>query len=319
MTIKNVEIVQPLEDILSQLRAELHVEGIKLLEKAPRESGNNIQMQCIYHGNGQERKPSMGIRKDTGICHCFACNTTVGLDEFISNCFGYNDCGVYGWAWLIQNFVTLEKGDNRVVKLKISTNRNNVADINSSIEVVSEEELDKYRYYHTYWKKRGITEDWLIELFDLGYDKSTKCITMPNHNKEGQCEFVAKRSVKTKFFNYPADASKMCYGIYQLYQLEEFPKEVWITESMIDALRLWQTERFAVALNGLGNDRQFKELTEMPCRCFILATDMDEKGQEARDRIKKNVKHKFFKEAIIPHKDIGECTDDEIEEIEVII
>lgn len=43
MIIKNVEIVQPLEDILSQLRAELHMKGIKLLEKDPRESGHNIQ------------------------------------------------------------------------------------------------------------------------------------------------------------------------------------------------------------------------------------------------------------------------------------
>lgn len=319
MIIKNVEIVQPLEDVLSQLRAELHMKGIKLLEKEPRESGHNIQCQCIYHSGGNERKPSFGLDKRTGVGHCFACDATVGLDEFISNCFGYNDSGAYGWSWLIQNFVTLEKGENRVVKLKISTNRSSVADINSSIEVVSEEELDSYRYYNEYWDERGITDKDLIEKFDLGYSPSEKMITMPNLNKEGQCEFVAKRSVNTKFFSYPANVSKMCFGIYQLYQLEEFPKEVWIVESMIDALRLWQTGRFACALNGLGNERQFRELTEMPCRCFILATDMDEKGQEARDRIKKYVKHKFFKEAIIPHKDIGECTDEEIEEIEVTI
>lgn len=318
MQIKNVEIMVSLQDILIQLKSELSVRGIDLL-KDIRPSGNNIQVTCPYHNGGHEHKPSGGIHCDTGIFHCFACDTTVGLDEFVSNCFGYNDSGAYGWAWIIQNFVTLEKGEGRIVNVKLGNRRSSSADTDSSATFVSEEELDKYRYYHSYWEKRGIKEDWLIELFDLGYDKATKCITMPNHNKDGDCEFVAKRSVKTKFFNYPADVSKMCYGIYQLYQLEEFPREVWITESMIDALRLWQTGRFAVALNGLGNDRQFRELTEMPNRCFILATDMDERGQEARDRIKKNVKHKFFKEAIIPHKDIGECTDDEIEEIEVII
>ena len=318
MTINNVEFAQPLEDILALLRAELHSRGIQLLEQTPKESGHNIQMQCIYHGNGKERKPSMGIDKNTGMCHCFACQTTVNLPEFISNCFGYNDGGTKGWNWLLKNFVYLEKGDARHVKIDCSRGNSGIRDLGVQ-NYVTEEELDSYRYEHPYWEKRGITEDWLIELFDLGYSPSEKMITMPNHNKEGKCEFVAKRSVKTKFFNYPADVSKMCYGIYQLYQLDEFPREVWIVESMIDALRLWQVGKFACALNGLGNERQFKELTEMPNRAFILATDMDEAGQKARARIRKNVKHKLFYDAMIPHKDIGECSDDEIENIEVIL
>jgi len=321
MNIKNVEIVQPLEDILSQLRAELHIKGIKLLEKDPRESGHNIQCQCIYHGNGQERKPSMGIDKNSGVVHCFACDTTVGLDEFISNCFGYSDNGAYGWSWLIQNFVTLEKGEGRVVNFRMGNRRNSNIDTDSCPTFVSEEELDKYRYYHSYWEKRGIKEDWLIELFDLGYSPSEKMITMPNFNKDGDCEFVAKRSVKTKFFSYPSGSAKPVYGIYQLYQLDEFPKEVWITESMIDCLRLWQVGKFACALNGLGTQSQFKALSDMPCRAFVLATDNDEAGRNARQRIKESVKHKLFYEAIIPthRKDIGEMTDEEILNMEILI
>lgn len=320
MTINNVEFAQPLEDILALLRAELHSRGIQLLEQTPKESGHNIQMQCIYHGNGKERKPSMGIDKNTGMCHCFACQTTVNLPEFISNCFGYNDGGTKGWNWLLKNFVYLEKGDARHVKIDCSRGNNSIRDLGVQ-NYVTEEKLDSYRYEHPYWSKRHITDYDIIEQFDLGYDKETKCITFPNFNKEGDCEFIAKRSVKTKFFNYPADVSKMCYGIYQLYQLEEFPSRVWVTESMLDALRLWQLDIPAIALNGLGNDRQFKEMMQMPCRAFVLATDMDDRGQDARDRIKRNVKHKMFYEVFLPKgcKDISDCTDEQIKNIRIII
>ena len=67
---------------------------------------------------------------------------------------------------------------------------------------------------------------------------------------------------------------------------------------MIDALTCWVYGRPAVALNGLGNDLQFKQLNRMPCRKFILATDMDEAGLKARKRIKSNIKSKLVTEYI---------------------
>lgn len=303
MIIRNVEIVQSLEDILSQLRTELHLEGIKLLEKDPRESGNNIQIQCPYHSAGQERKPSMGIRKDTGICHCFTCGTTVGLDELISNCFGYDDSGACGWAWLLNNFLFGE--------INISFDDSEESE---KINYISEEELDSYRYYHHYWEKRGITDIDLIEFFDLGYDKNSKCITMPVRDIDGNCLFVARRSIYTKFFNYPSGSTKPLYGLYELYQYPEFPKEVWITESIIDCLRLWQNGKFAVALNGLGTTLQYKQINEMPCISVVLATDMDEAGQKARVKLRNKIKGKLIYEVFLPdgRKDIGECTDEEI-------
>ena len=302
MRCNNIEFVQSLEDILTLLRAELHMSGIKLLEKDPRQSGNNLQCQCIYHGGGNERKPSAGIRMTDGIFHCFACDTTVGLDEFISNCFGYSDHGAYGWSWLLQNFIYIQ------------TEYESNDKVSDTISYVTETELDSYRYEHPYWEERGITDPDLKEFFDLGYDKETKCITMPDRDIDGNCLFVARRSVHTKWFNYPAGVQKNCYGIYELYQYETFPSEVWITESMIDCLRLWQVGKFAVALNGVGNKQQYQELNEMPCMSFVLATDMDEAGQRARDRLRKYVRGKLLYEANMPkgRKDIGECTDDEI-------
>ena len=186
--------------------------------------------------------------------------------------------------------------------------------VSESKKYVSEEELDSYRYTHPYWAKRGIVDENIIELFDLGYSKTEQMITMPNYDKYGNCVFVAKRSVKTKFFSYPKNTEKIVYGIYQLYQLDNFPKEVFITESMIDCIYLWQFNKYACALNGLGTAKQFEDLRKMPCREFILATDNDAAGMKARQILHKELYNKLISEVMLPkcRKDINDCSPEEI-------
>lgn len=307
-----------LEDILIELNVQLGV-----FDKR-RDSGKNIMVCCPYH---QERRPSAGIRKSDGLFHCFACQEIHSLPELISFCFGKrNDIvGAFGWQWLNKHFLSLAVEDRKNVKLNFTrpigqsvSNRNNISDSDGDRQkFVSEEELDSYRYTHPYWTERGIINDSIIELFDLGYSSKERMITFPNFDRYGHCLFVAKRSIDKKFFHYPSDVTKHVYGIYQLYKLKEFPKEVYITESMIDCLLLWQYDKYACALNGLGNSVQFRELTEMPCRKFILATDNDKAGLEARKRIKQNVRGKLFTEIMLPamKKDIGECTESEIKHL----
>ena len=114
---------------------------------------------------------------------------------------------------------------------------------------------------------------------------------------------------------------KEVYGIYELYQLPEFPKEVYICESMLDCLYLWTIGKYACALNGLGCEKQYEQLTQMPCRTFILATDNDEAGKKARIKIRKMVKNKIFMDALLPpnRKDINECTLEELKELKVVL
>lgn len=319
MKIDNVEFMNDLYEILTQLQFELKSNRIELLHKII-DGPANVQVCCPYHNYGQERRPSAGISKDTGIFHCFACQEVHTLPEVVSYCFGKNDSGAYGWQWLLRKFVYLETEDGKR-DFKIDCSRNDT-DVHSTgnQNYVSEKELDSYRYECDYWRKRGIVDEEIIEKFDLGYSISEKMITFPNRNIDGNCLFVAKRSIRTKFFHYPSGTTKEVYGIYELYQLEEFPKEVYITESMIDALRLWQVGKYAGALNGLGNSIQFKQLTEMPNRTFILATDSDEAGMKARDRIRKNVKGKLFLDVVWPkgRKDAGECLDEELNNLQII-
>lgn len=332
-----------LHEIISELQSQLHLNGIQLLQKS-HDTPTDIMIQCPYHGNGQEKRPSAGIRKTDGMFHCFACNETHSLIEVISHCFGKDAIGKFGWQWLTKNFATVSIEERDSIQLDFMRKSQNAP---IKIDYVSEEELDKYRYTHPYWKKRKITDEHIIELFDLGYDRDTDCITFPVRNVNGECLFVARRSTKTKYFNYPAGAEKPLYGLYELHKWFDtyskdhsnalsldfdfdidskrpigvnFPQEIIVCESMLDALTAWQYGKYAVAMNGLGTELQFQQLRDLPCRKLVLATDNDKAGMKARDRIKSNVKNKIITEYIFPkdRKDLNELSLSEFEALEEV-
>lgn len=319
--INDIYFACELHDILVKLQMELHAGGSRYLAKM-KIGPTHIQVTCPYHSDGVERKPSAGIRKEDGLLHCFACGEVHSLPEVISHCFEKDDGGMYGMQWLLRNFSATAREENRNVKFDISRNKktsdNNGMAIRSN-NYISDEELEKYRYIHPYMYERGLTDE-VIELFDIGYDRDMQAITFPVRDIRGNCLFIARRSVKTKFFNYPNLSEKSVYGLYELYQLHSFPDEIWITESMIDALRLWGVGLYACALNGLGSNNQYKQLSSMPCRVFVLATDMDKAGLDARKSIKRNVNGKLFKQVFLPpgRKDIGDCSDEELKNLKVI-
>lgn len=336
MIINNIQFNCDLDEIITELQSQLAVNNIPLIQKK-QNTPTDIMIQCPYHGDGQERRPSAGIRKSDGQFHCFACGEVHSLQEVISHCFGhYEDTfGAWGWKWLNKNFATVEVENRKDVDLDFSRNTNNhTADMDSQ-NYVTEEELDKYRYYHPYWKERKITDERLIELFDLGYDKKSRCITFPVRDIQGRTLFIARRSVDTKYFNYPAGVEKPLYGLYEYlteiqksvdklrtqrsgksYFLER-ANELIVCESMLDALTAWQYGKYAVALNGLGNELQFKQLRELSCRKLILATDNDEAGLNARERIRANVKNKLITEYQFPKgkKDLNELDFTEFENL----
>lgn len=348
MIINNVQFNCELEEILTELISQLRANGINLIQKH-KDGPTHIQICCPYHANGMERRPSAGLRKSDGIFHCFACNETHSLSEVISHCFGQDDdvVGKFGWQWLLRNFATVQIEERKDVDLDFSrhstdsvlgiSDRNGSGTCNRSTSFVTEQELDKYRYFHPYMYKRGLTDE-IIELFDIGYDKDTDCITFPVRDASGNTLFVARRSVKSKFFNYPEGVEKPLYGLYELYQqayiqdLIKFPREkefitpskyifvrpfgeIIVCESMLDALSFWTVGKYAVALNGVESELQIKQLKELPCRKIILATDSDEKGMLARQRIRKKIgSRKLITEYIFPkgRKDANECTKEEL-------
>lgn len=326
MIIEGIQFNCELIDILLQLKTELIANKIDLIRKY-KEGPTHIQICCPYHNNGQERRPSAGIRKEDGIFHCFTCGEVHSLPEVISYCFGYTDdiIGKFGMQWLLKNFATVQKEERKDVALDFYRDSKHISNDNS-VCYITEEELDKYRYIHPYMYKRGLTDD-VIEIFDIGYDSSTQTITFPIKDISGNCLFVARRSVKGKFFNYPEGVEKPVYGLYELYHiksdnLNQFPTEVIVCESMLDALSFWTINKYAVALNGLGTERQIRQLLNLPCRKIILATDMDEAGLKARKKLKEQLKNKkIVTEYIFPkgRKDANECTKEELMNLEEVL
>ena len=298
MEVNNHVILDDTQDILIELRKQLELNGVKRFAKFI-DSGNNIQTNCPFHKEGQERKPSFGINKNTGECHCFGCGWSGTLSEMISNCFGKDDFGDYGNKWLIRNFLSVAVESRPDIDVDFYRRKKITSETK---KYISEQELDSYRYTHPYMYKRKLTDE-IIDLFDIGYDKNTECITFPNRDINGNCLFVARRSVKTKFFNYPQDVEKPVYGLYECNICAKtiknwFPNEIIICESMLDALTCWVYGKYAVALNGTGNENQFKTLRNMPNRKFILATDMDEAGLKARERIRQSLGNKIVTEYV---------------------
>ena len=228
----------------------------------------------------------------------------------VSNVFGYDDLGLYGGKWLIRNFLTVQIENRPDILDDPDFIRKQCMIHPINKPYVDEIELDSYRQYHPYMWKRKMTPE-VVDLFDVGYDKKTDCITFPIRDINGNCVFVARRSVKTKFFNYPENVEKPVYGLYELSKIKPYPNEIIICESIIDCITCWVYGKKALALNGLGSDLQFRQLRQMPNRKFILATDMDSAGQKARIRLKGQLDNKLVSEYIWDikmAKDINDMT-----------
>lgn len=324
ITANNTVIMADITTIIAELKSQLASNGIYRFHKTIKTPGN-VMVCCPFHKDGQEKKPSLGILEKDGTCHCFACGWVGSIQEMISLCFGKNDMGAFGSKWLIKNFVSAEVSERPALDLNFDRHKNIPHQ-----QYVTEAELDAYRYTHAYLYKRKMTDE-IIEMFDLGYDKKTNSITFPVRDVNGNTLFVARRNVDRKFYNYPAGVEKPLYGLYEVTKVWEHEPyqvnvtemgvqrnlynipEVIVCEGMFDALTCWVYGKFAVALNGLGNDLQFEQLRRLPCRKLILATDMDEAGLDARERIKKNVPNKIiyeYKWDLNVAKDINDMTED---------
>ncbi len=308
LIVDGVPILENEMTIVETLKNELHNRGIDKLAVIKKSHGN-IQVCCPVHKEGKERKPSCGINLDgkggiePGTVHCFTCGYVASFKEFVSDCFGYNDDGAYGKKWLLENFVSLEAENRKNFKINIKGRCSQ-----HNTKYITEEELDSYRYIHPYMYERHLTDD-IIEKFDVGFDEKTQCLTFPVWDEKGRCVFVARRSVKTKFFNYPKEVSKPIYG---LNFITNSIKQVVVCESIINALTCWTWGIPAVALIGTGSFEQYPILQNSHIRKFLLALDPDSAGDAGRQRFKKNVRGKLILDLNIPvGKDVNDLNKEE--------
>lgn len=284
---------------------------------------DNLVVSCPSHSNGQERKASCGIslrnrltsdgrQIPAGTVHCFSCGYTASLTSLISHCFGHNDGGAFGTQWLLSRFYVTDVDSRRPLSLNMSR------EISTAV-YVSEEELSRYRYVHSYMYDRKMTDD-VIERFDVGYDHETDCITFPVRDVTGGVVSVQRRAVKGKRFvnDTSSERGSVLYGLYEATQVKA--TELYVCESIIDSLTLWSKSKPSVALMGaVPTATQIDMLIRFPARHIILALDNDKAGLIGQDTLISRLRmHKMISRVLMPSgvKDINDMSDDELSDIQ---
>lgn len=274
----NPLLVSELE-VLEELRRQIILNGLNLFNEF-KVTGHNIMTNCPFHKGGQERKPSFGISTRDMTCHCFTCGWVGNLELMISNVFGYDDDGAFGRKWLLKNFVSVSIEHRKPLGIDFARGEKHKP---SRVKTFTEEELDSYRYTHPYMYERGLTDE-IIEKFDIGYDNSTECLTFPVYHIDRSPAFIARRSVRLKYFNYPTGVSKPVYAGERF--VSGMYKQAVISEGILDALTCWVYGIPGMALIGTGTEEQYEILRRLPVRKYIIATDPDPAGQLAAEKLR---------------------------------
>lgn len=304
MDIQNLELQTDIYKILDRLFLELKNRRSDLFSLGYKESGDYLMVQCPYHKFGQEKHPSAEFRKADGFFYCFNCKASHPLPSVISDLLDTN-----GRAWLLENFDGVDTSNREI-------NNFDLPERKAEEKVyIDPKELDKYRTKHAYMYQRKMTDE-IIEKFDIGYDEETECITFPVKDENGNILFIARRSVKTKYFHYPNNVDKPLYGLYEIYREMKNGKKIdtiYVCESMINALTLWSWGYYAIALNGTGSHKQMEMLRKTPFKELILALDPDFAGRKGTAKIKAALEHdKILSEVDIPEgKDVNDFEKDE--------
>lgn len=307
--IGNMPVMTTVYDILLLLQRELHLNHSSLLHTIvqPKNDWQDIQITCPFHKYGLEQKPSCGVTVrekkrgnkiiPAGTYYCFSCSSRGDITDLISYCFGQQDGGLYGQQWILSHFNNFEV-ENRAgfFKKLYLTNEKNV------VQYVTEDELKKYRFTHSYMYKRHLTDE-LIDIYDIGYDKGFQlkedtqpfsCITFPVKDSKGNVVFIARRSIKGKIFHYPREVDKPIYGLYEAKQI--FPQDtiLYICESILNALMFVKWGKPAVALLGTGTHSQIEMLKHLDYRKYVLCLDSDEAGEKGVAKLTKALSNYKF-------------------------
>lgn len=332
ITVWGQPMLTSVPDIIDTLRLELHAGGSELLRDMKMTTGN-IMVTCPFHAEGLERKPSCGVSinetregtkvYDAGTVHCFTCGYTGDIPKMVSDIMGKNDGGQSGYKWLTSKFASVTVENREPLQLNLDRGKSRAERRktleSATVEYVSEEELESYRYVHDYMYFRKLT-DKVIEYFDVGYDQATNSLTFPVKDLTGRALFVQRRAIAAKsFLNEKTPKGKVVYGLHEVYANLEWIEEVFIVESIIDALTLWTYRIPAVATLGvMPTAIQIELIKACPVRTWIVAYDNPKEDQAGADgylRLKNALeRHKMLKYMEYPEgiKDPNDMTPEQL-------
>lgn len=251
-----------------------------------KQSGDDIVTECPFHSGGMEKHPSFGIcnnrqNPNYGICHCFACGESHSILQLINFISGreLNDSYAAQFVQSISDVAYLDvRGEMQIASR---------TPLDTSVTPV---ELLSYQTQHSdYLTKRRI-KPIIQKVFQTGFDSATNSVTFPVKERNGVINFVVRRRVDMKWYNYPAGVTKPIYGLYEFSKIFPKSKSIVLVESVINALTLWGYQIPAVALLGTGSASQIAMLNSLDLRHYVLCFDGDKAGIQATAKFQKKLR-----------------------------
>lgn len=280
-------------------------------------TSNDIMVSCPYHKEGQEQKPSCGIKRidddkgSIGTLHCFACGVTTNLSNAVKDLLGnlYDENAVESRFHLKD---LLEDTDYELKQENVP-----IFKIPTRTSFVSESVLRAYRTYHPYLASRKITPETAIA-YDIGYDSINNHITFPIRDKFKHCIGIGRRSIHQKQYFYPPGMTKPLYGVFELPNIY---RHLYCVEGPFNLWSLYQYHKPGVALLGTGTQNQYEALLEMTCEDYVLALDGDDAGRKGILKLGTFLQNNWkmvYVADVLDGKDINDMTENEFRQMTIL-
>ena len=308
LILNNHLIDAEISDILKKLRED-NSKGY--LRDIGKENNDNIKITCPFHKEGRENHPSCYVYTgresnslEYGYYKCFTCGSKGPLYKLVSKCLDTGD--EESKKWLTDNFSnTLVEAELFLPKIELKDDQEPCLD---------DKILNQYAFYHPYLEDRGISFE-TAKKFQVGWNKEHNSITFPVRNKHGKLIGITERYINMKRFNIPPSMKKPVYLLD--FIIKEGHTSVFVCESQINCLTLWEWGYPAIALFGTGSKAQYDLLKTSGIRHYYLCFDGDEAGRKGAFRfITYMNKDVLITNINIPEgKDVNDLTRESFEEL----
>lgn len=317
--IRNKVLIGTVKEILERVRAETSMRGDMYLRDI-KDTSNALMVTCPFHGNHQEKKPACGVFiKDhshfkEGDYHCFSCGSVGSFAKLVGACFGYDEA--FGEEWLIEHYGAVADTDTlfTLTDIELPPVRKSLEKCLNKPKILDPQILEKFKQYHPYMWQRKLTRE-VVDLFQVGYHKETDSITFPVWDENNNLVMITEREVGSKRFYIQDDVEKPVY-LLNYVKGKDYPFVV-VTEAQIDALTCWSYGVPAVALLGVGSEKQFNILNRSGICEFVTMFDNDIAGRNATKRFNKNIRKDAFvtniKYTNPRKKDVNDLTKEEFD------
>lgn len=283
----------------------------------PMESGNNIMVKCPFHKGGQERRPSMGIRIDTGIYHCFTCDVSGDLPTLIAKCLGLGEKRdangevvvpakiELGFKWLLDKFNLAVQGERPNIPLDFDREKKTYTNF------ISPEEIQEYKtWWHPYMEDERKITDRVSNYLDIGYDNAVGAVVFPIYDIKGNCVYLKRRPISSynevRYVNVKDVPKKhLMFGAWQIHRdknlrakepIIQLAEEhgVFVVEGEIDVCSYFTLGRLSCCIGGrILFEQQARVLSRMGIKKIVLSLDNDEEGMKETKRIKEQYSSLF--------------------------